>query len=49
MHSKTSITEMSGVLEEVSLDGDTRLLTHTRITEILKQIEVVDGIGDGYV
>ena len=43
MHSKASIAEMSGVLEDVSLDGDTRLLNHARITEILKQIDSVDG------
>ena len=40
---------MSGVLEDVSLDGDTRLLNHARITDILKQIDIIDGTDDGYV
>ena len=39
---------MSGVLEDVSLDGDTRLLNHARITEILKQIDSVV-LNDGYM
>ena len=43
MRSKGSETDMYDVLEDVSLDGDTRLLNHTRITSILKQIDSVDG------
>lgn len=50
IHNKSTIVDMDGVLEDVSLAGDSRLLNHARIIEILQQIDTVNGIGyRGYV